>query len=164
MGKVLIVSDNHGRIDTLKKIIDMEKPVDLVIHCGDSEMTDIIPTLTKHSDARVYAVSGNCDIFSDLPSRADFDYMGHHILVVHGHYDNVSYGIHELYRKAKMTGSDIVFFGHTHVPFLRKDDGVTFANPGSTDKPRQTSRESTYMIMSVDETSGPDFELKKCFI
>ena len=46
MGKVLIVSDNHGRIDTLKKIIDMEKPVDLVIHCGDSEMTDIIPTLT----------------------------------------------------------------------------------------------------------------------
>ena len=125
MGKVLIVSDNHGRIDTLKKIIDMEKPVDLVIHCGDSEMTDIIPTLTKHSDARVCAVSGDCDIFSDLPSRADFDYMGHHILVVHGHYDNVSYGTHELYRKAKMTGSDIVFFGHTHVPFLRKDDGVT---------------------------------------
>ena len=60
--------------------------------------------------------------------------------------------------------SDIVFFGHTHVPFLRKGDGVTFANPGSTDKPRQTSRESTYMIMSVDETSGPDFEIKKCFI
>ena len=53
MGKVLIVSDNHGQIDTLKKIIAMEKPVDLVIHCGDSEMTDIIPTLTKHSHARV---------------------------------------------------------------------------------------------------------------
>lgn len=164
MGKVLIVSDNHGRIDTLKKIIEAEKPLDLVIHCGDSEMTDIIQTLTRLSDARVYAVSGNCDIFSDLPSRADFDYMGHHILVVHGHYESVSYGTSELYRKAKMTGSDIVFFGHTHVPFLRKDDGVTFANPGSTDKPRQTGRESTYMVMNVEGTSEPAIERKKCLI
>ena len=63
-----------------------------------------------------------------------------------------------------MTGSDIVFFGHTHVPFLRKDDGVTFANPGSTDKPRQTGRESTYMVMNVEGTSEPVIERKKCLI
>ena len=52
MGKVLIVSDNHGQIDTLKKIIAMEKPVDLVIHCGDSEMTDI-NFFAVHQDKQV---------------------------------------------------------------------------------------------------------------
>lgn len=161
MAKVLIVSDNHGRTETLKGIIAKEKPLDLLIHCGDSEFSNCISELSAMADAPVYAVAGNCDIFSGLSARVDFDYQGHHILVTHGHYDNVNYGTDELYRKAKLTGSDIVFFGHTHVPFKREDDGVVLANPGSTDKPRQVGKESSYMIMRISENTKTEIELKK---
>ncbi|MDO4187619.1 MAG: metallophosphoesterase [Lachnospiraceae bacterium] len=161
MAKVLVLSDSHGNTKTMQAIINLEKDIDLLIHCGDLEISSEIATLTQMADAPVYAVSGNCDIFSDLSKRVDFDFKGHHILVTHGYYENVNSGIGELKRKAGLFGADIVFFGHTHVPFLREEDGVIYANPGSTDKPRQTGRESTYMIMTIEGDEKPKIELKK---
>lgn len=161
MAKVLIVSDNHGKKETLAGIIDKEKPIDLMIHCGDSEFSGGLATLQKMADVPVYAVAGNCDIFSDLPGRVDFDFQGHHILVTHGHFDNANYGTDEIYRKARLVGADIAFFGHTHVPLVRRDEGVLIANPGSTDKPRQTGRESTYLIMIIENDREPEIERKK---
>ena len=161
MAKVLIVSDNHGMTETLSDIIDREKPLDLMIHCGDSELDGSLSQLMKMADSPVYAVKGNCDIFSDLSNAVDFEFGGHHILVTHGHYDGVNYGTSGLFKRARLTGSDIVFFGHTHVPFKREDSGVIFANPGSTDRPRQVGRESTYMIMQIDDNKKVEIELKK---
>lgn len=159
--KVLVVSDSHGNLDTIKNIIAHEKPFDLLIHCGDLEVDGEIARLTKMADTPVYAVRGNCDIFSDLSNSVNFEFAGHHILVTHGYYENVNSGLYDLKRKADMVGADIVFFGHTHVPFLREENGVTFANPGSTDRPRQTGREQTYMIMTVEEDKKTGIELKK---
>lgn len=164
MAKVLIVSDSHGRLDTIKAIVSAEKKIDLLIHCGDLEIDGEIARLTEIADAPVYAVRGNCDIFSDLSSSVHFDFNGHHILVTHGYLEGVSSGIQELQRKAGLTGSDIVFFGHTHIPFLREDNGVIYANPGSTDRPRQSGRESTYMIMNIEAEKNTKIELKKYLI
>ena len=35
--KVLIVSDTHGRRGELEEIIELEKPFQFLIHCGDVE-------------------------------------------------------------------------------------------------------------------------------
>lgn len=164
MSKVLIVSDNHGRTDTLEGIIAKEKPFDLMIHCGDNELSGGISELSRMADTPVYAVAGNCDIFSELSNRVDFDFQGHHILVTHGHFENVNSGCDELFRKARLLGSDVAFFGHTHVPFLREDSGIIIANPGSTDKPRQAGRESTYMIMNIEAGKTPDIERKVFYL
>ena len=161
MAKVLIVSDSHGKTGTLKAIIAREQPFDLLIHCGDSELDDEIEVLTYMADVPVYAVKGNCDIFSALNSFESFDYQGHRILVVHGHREGVNYGLDELYRKASGIGADVVFFGHTHVPHLRNENGITMANPGSTDRPRQSDRESTYMTMEIKPGLEPEIMLEK---
>lgn len=156
MAKVLIVSDNHGATYTLKNIIKRDGPFDLMIHCGDNELDGGLSELMALADCPVYAVSGNCDYFSDLSSSVHFDYKGHHILVTHGHRENVNYDLGTLMNKAALTNSDIVFFGHTHVPMKKEVGGIIFANPGSTDRPRQAGKEPTYMIMNIDETMEAD--------
>ena len=37
MHKYLVVSDTHGRDDNFYKVLDIEGPVDGIIHCGDFE-------------------------------------------------------------------------------------------------------------------------------
>ena len=64
MAKVLVVSDTHGENDSLIRVINEEKPFDLLVHCGDASMTEY--ELAKLADAPVHAVQGNCDYFYDL--------------------------------------------------------------------------------------------------
>ena len=35
--KILIVSDTHGRLENLERVIEMTKPIDALIHLGDVE-------------------------------------------------------------------------------------------------------------------------------
>ena len=151
MSKVLIVSDTHGSNRILSEIIKVEKPFDLLIHCGDAECSE--GSLIALADAPVYVCEGNNDYFYDLSKRIIFDFAGHRILLTHGHYDKVYYGLDTLCYRAKEASADIVMFGHTHVPCLKDIDGIKYVNPGSLTYPRQTGREPTYMIMEIDENN-----------
>lgn len=35
--KILVVSDTHGRDTVLREVLKKVKPIDMLIHCGDSE-------------------------------------------------------------------------------------------------------------------------------
>ena len=60
--RILIVSDTHGDIDFFNEVITKEGRFDMVLHCGDgSGESDYFE---KRADCPVYAVKGNCDIFS----------------------------------------------------------------------------------------------------
>ena len=37
MKRALIVSDTHGRLGNLKEVLEQEKPIDMLVHCGDVE-------------------------------------------------------------------------------------------------------------------------------
>lgn len=162
MAKVIIVSDNHGDVGNLKEVIKCEKPFDLLIHCGDVQFDNEIIRLQEMAGVPVYAVKGNCDVFSELSRFVEFDYQGKHILVVHGYYEGVNMGIGELERKASVSEADIVFFGHTHVPFLHDNGSVIFANPGSIYLPRQSDRVPTYMTMDIEDGKKVKIAIKKC--
>lgn len=159
MPKVLIVSDTHGNNDALREVIKKEKPFDLLVHCGDSEGTE--GQLVALCDTPVYVVEGNNDYFYDLSKRIEFDYCGYHILLTHGHYDKVYYGVENLLYRAAECKADIVMFGHTHVPCLKEIDGVKLVNPGSLTYPRQTGREPTYMVMEILGEKKLEIALKK---
>lgn len=59
---VLIISDSHGLEEELQTIAKRhEAEVDLMIHCGDSELE------TRHPALEPYAVvKGNCDFAYDF--------------------------------------------------------------------------------------------------
>ena len=58
---------------------------------------------------------------------------------------------------AKERKAQIVIFGHSHMPYLQEEDGITFLNPGSISKPRQVSFEPTYAIMKLDDRGEMKF-------
>lgn len=146
--KVLIVSDTHGRDTNLEKVVGMEEPFDMMIHCGDVEGREFF--IQALADGPSCIVSGNCDFFSDLPREEEIDLGGNRVLVTHGHYYGVSMELRGLIEEARARNCRAVFFGHTHKPLIMEKDGVLVINPGSLSYPRQQGRRPSYAVLSVD--------------
>lgn len=55
-------------------------------------------------------------------------------------------------RLAGLKAGDIIAYGHTHVPYLRRLDGITFVNCGSVGKPKDGDSRGSYAI--IEHTDG----------
>jgi putative phosphoesterase len=49
----------------------------------------------------------------------------------------------------KATEADVIFFGHTHVPFLHRLQDRALVNPGSVGQPRDGNPKASYMLMDI---------------
>ena len=151
--KILIVSDTHGSFYKLKQVIDAEKPLDVLIHCGDvcGELTS---ALGARPGYQVFAVRGNCDMPGRLPAEYVLEFPHHRVFLVHGHMHNVRRDNQKLIRAAKDAGCDMAMYGHTHVPEIVNGDGVLVLNPGSLSEPRTADGRPSYAVMTIDDTTG----------
>ena len=68
--KIMIVSDTHRNHDNLKLALEKEKPIDQMIHCGDSEGAEYI--IEEIARCPLEIVLGNNDFFSDLEREKEF--------------------------------------------------------------------------------------------
>ena len=105
--KWMIISDIHGSLDDLKKVIDIfgEEKMDRMILLGDLlyhgprnplpkgyQPKEVAILLNQYKD-KIIAVRGNCDaevdqMVLDFPMRADYSELyidGHHFFMTHGH-------------------------------------------------------------------------------
>ena len=147
--KILIVSDTHRRHHALETVLEKVKPIDMLIHLGDSEgYEDYIEAL---ADCPVEIVAGNNDFFSRLDREKEIYIGKYKAFLTHGHYYYVSLNKESIIQEARSRGCDIVMFGHTHVPYLHQEDGITALNPGSISYPRQEGRRPSYIIMDIDK-------------
>lgn len=147
--KVLIVSDTHKKDENLEIVLDMHKPIDMLIHCGDAEGKE--GHIQEICECPLYIVSGNNDFFSSLPPEIEFEIGDKKVFLTHGHHYYVSMGLECILDEAKRRNAEIVFFGHTHKPRIEIIDGVTIINPGSLSYPRQDGKIPTYIVMEIDE-------------
>ena len=76
MQKILVVSDTHGHDNNFYDVLDIEEPVDGIIHCGDFEGSE--GKFALAANCPVYFVAGNNDFFADLKREIEFDLGGHH--------------------------------------------------------------------------------------
>ena len=158
MHKYLVVSDTHGHDDNFYKALDIEEPVDGIIHCGDFEGSE--GKFAIAADCPVYFVSGNNDFFSDLKRELEFQLCGHRAFLCHGHNYLVSMTLENIRAEGYSRGADLVFFGHTHKPVAKNDGGVYLFNPGSLSYPRQEGRRPSYLVLTVDDKGGISYEVK----
>jgi putative phosphoesterase len=49
--------------------------------------------------------------------------------------------------------ADVICFGHTHVPYHRRVEGVDFVNPGSVGRPKDGNPQAGYCILMIDGDS-----------
>jgi putative phosphoesterase len=144
MSKILIVSDSHGLTKELEVLKERHRnEVDLMIHCGDSELM-----VDERPMDGFAAVRGNCDFDARYPIDRLEVVGGKKIYVTHGHKHSVKTSLMSLHYRAREVEADIVCFGHSHILGTEMIDGILFINPGSILLPRER-REKTYVILEL---------------
>jgi len=134
--KIGVISDTHvpGAAPSLPPaVFEIFKGVDLILHAGDIVHSSVLDELD--AVAPVEAVAGNMDdneLQLLLPSRKVLTLGGFTVGLTHGKY-RVDLQ-KEMIRK-DFDSVDLIVYGHSHMPFWGKVEGVWFLNPGSpTDK------------------------------
>lgn len=138
---VLVFGDTHrnlAALATIEEIIRTSQP-ELFVHTGDN-FTDF-ELLSRLTGAPGYGVRGNCDSPFALaaPESIIFEYQGLKFLLTHGHKYGAKYSTDQLVRRGQELGVAAVIFGHSHVQFAKKIDGIWLVNPGSIPLPRRGS-------------------------
>ncbi|MFC4320993.1 metallophosphoesterase family protein [Litchfieldia salsa] len=146
--KALIVSDSHGFTNEVNMIKERhQKQVNLMIHCGDSELEYTSEPLKGFSKVR-----GNCDFDRNFPEDITESFGNRTVFVTHGHLYNCKMTLLNLKYRAEELGATIVCFGHSHVAGAEVIDGILFINPGSIRLPRMR-KERTYAILEMNDNS-----------
>lgn len=155
--KVLIVSDTHRHNENYLKVLERVAPLDMVIHCGDSEGSEYL--ICEGAECPVMIVTGNNDFFSELPRELEFCIGNYKVWLTHGHNYYVSMGNETIKKEAKAKGADIVIYGHTHRPVVELEGDIIAINPGSLTYPRQDGKRPSYVLMEIDKKGKAHFEV-----
>ncbi len=126
MKKVLILSDSHRRNQTIEECLTKENP-DCLIFCGDlvSDLKNVKLNIP------LYAVKGNWDYLSKIPSKKIVNVENCKILITHGHNYSVKKSLDKLNKLANKNNANIVCYGHTHIQDMLNSDNICFINPGA---------------------------------
>jgi uncharacterized protein len=128
MSKPLVVgliSDTHGQLRP--EISHVFKGVDFIVHAGDVGGGAVLRDLAII--APVLAVSGNIDDRQD-PSLPRERFIPIGPLTLHlSHGDELGRPTPE--RLLARYDAEVIVYGHTHRPLLRRDGGRVVVNPGA---------------------------------
>jgi putative phosphoesterase len=128
-----IMSDTHDNVVSTKKAIDLfnEKKVGFVIHAGDFTSPFTLK-LFKNLNCKYAGIFGNNDgdkllLFENSEGNI---YNQPHIFTLH---NRKIITIHEHHLVDALTDSghfDLLVYGHTHTPDIRKTQKTLVINPG----------------------------------
>jgi putative phosphoesterase len=132
--RVVVVSDTHGRPHPNTTRVIGELSPDVILHGGDIGNLDVLRPL--RTLAPLFAVRGNIDEHApDIPDLVELELRANEtrllkILLIH----RAVYGprlLPEVAALARRSSATLVICGHSHVPFIGRDKGITLFNPGS---------------------------------
>lgn len=108
----------------LDRCIKLAGQVDVWCHLGD--LTSDAEALMSRTNAKVYAVRGNCDYFGGSAQRYESEAVvelgGARILMMHGHTHGVSpYSYDRAAYRAEELHCSVLLFGHTHISIVNND-------------------------------------------
>lgn len=170
--KFFIISDIHGSVDYLEKVLKFYSPEEYeqIILLGDLmyhgprnpfplgyDPKSVAEILNNYKN-EVMAVRGNCDsevdqMLLNFPIMGDYSMIlagERKIFITHGHIYNEE-------NKPPMKKGDILLHGHTHIPMAEKKDGFYICNPGSISLPKNNYPNS-YGVLTKSSFKIKDFD------
>jgi uncharacterized protein len=149
--RLVVMSDTHlpkRARDLPAELWAAVDAADVVVHAGDWVDVALLDALEARA-ARLVACHGNNDgaaLRSRLPEVARADLAGLRVAVVH---ETGPAGGREQRCAARFPDTDVLFFGHSHIPWdSTAAGGLRLLNPGSpTDRRRQPHH--TYLTATV---------------
>lgn len=133
--KFLVISDIHDNLVNLEKCVNWGKgqAITEAICAGDIVNSETLAYLAENFKT-IYLVRGNLELYdeAEIKQYDNIKYLGWFGAV---EIDGRSVGLcHEpWYIKSVLNKKpcEIVFYGHTHEPWLEEKNGITTANPGT---------------------------------
>lgn len=133
--KFLVISDIHDNLVNLEKCLNWGRGQGITdaICCGDVVNAETLAYLAKNFKI-IYLVRGNLEIYDELEIKKykNINYLGRFGVF---ELDNRVIGLcHEpwfIKKVLELKKCEIIFYGHTHKPWLEEKDGLITANPGT---------------------------------
>lgn len=119
-----LIADTHSmiRVEALRAL----QGVDVILHAGDVGRRSVLEAL--EAIAPVHAVCGNVDLpDGSLPAAFDRELEGVRVHVSHGH----EIGSPTPERLIARYQADVIVYGHTHRPLVRRIGSTLVINPGA---------------------------------
>ena len=162
--RILIVSDTHRRDGNFRRVLEKTGPIDMLIHLGDTEGSEIyFKEWVNNDNCVIRVVRGNNDFFSQTDREKEISIGKYRAFLTHGHMYGVSFELETIKEEARARKVDIVMFGHTHKPHLEYcEDGLVVLNPGSLSYPRQDGTTPSYMLMEIDQNGEAHYTV--CYV
>lgn len=152
--RIGIISDTHGNTNAIDQAVKAAGEIDLWLHAGD--LIHDAEYLRMAYDANVVNVAGNCDWGSrGAEDEEEVTVEGEKIFLTHGHLYGVKGNVAGFAQEVKDRGASIGVFGHSHVAFIKKINGVLLINPGSLSYPRDGKGQS-FMVMELFAGQEPE--------
>lgn len=133
--KLLVIGDTHipkkGK-ELPGRVIDSLVHADAVIHTGDWQTKEVYEMFLSYHSSLI-GVYGNVDdeeLCSFLPASFEWEACGYNLGLIHGHIGKGS-TTEKRVQNSFDRPQDIVFFGHSHIPYLRYHGKTLYVNPGS---------------------------------
>jgi putative phosphoesterase len=152
--KIGLISDTHNNIVNLDKAIKKlrELGAEKIIHLGDN-YTDI-DEIGETRILRVPGVFSECYQNPDILNRIVCYFSGWRVLITHtvsSHENDLRGDIKpEEYIQNKII--DVVLYGHTHIPDIKKEDKIIFINPGHLKDEDKKGYPPTFALLEFVET------------
>jgi putative phosphoesterase len=141
-----VVADTHSAPHPrTAELVRAARP-DAILHAGDIGDLAVLDALAEI--APVHAVRGNIDVRArDLPDELVIDLPGVRLLLIHIAVHGVGLRA-DAARAARSAEASVVVCGHSHVPFIGVDRGLTIFNPGSIG-PRRFTLPIVFGVMEL---------------
>lgn len=134
--KIVIISDIHDNLVNLEKCLNWcrKNNVKNIICCGDITNSETLKYLADKFKGTIYLVRGNIELYKkqEVERYKNIDYLNK-IGQININNKKISF-CHEQYlvnEVLKQSHCDIIFYGHTHKPWIEERDGVKIVNPGT---------------------------------
>ena len=137
MKRIVILSDTHGLLRP--QVLEELQKADVILHAGDLDDRETYEALDWFEN--FHAVRGNCDAywFNDLPDTLRLEVEGVRFFLIHD----------RSRLPCRPANTDVVVFGHTHLPCAEERNGALWLNPGSCG-PRRCGKPASLCRMEAE--------------
>ena len=112
---------------------------------------------------RKHTTAENKTFLKELPLQIRIEGRRPHILLVHGSPRKINEYLYQdrpkasFERIAKLAGTDVLLFGHTHFPYTKTVNDTLFVNTGSVGKPKDGDPRGSYVILKTGRRTNVEF-------
>lgn len=133
--KFLVIADIHDNLVNLEKCLKWGKgeKIENAICCGDAVNADTLKYLAENFKT-IYLARGNMEIYGEqeIKKYKNINYCGRFgVFEIGGKNIGLCHEPWFIEKVLEIKKCSVIFYGHTHKPWIEEKGGIITANPGT---------------------------------